>query len=309
MLIGVILAVCPAACDEQSAAIPDKPGEQRLVSLSPAVTQMIIDLGVGQRIVGVGSFDPAAPPGAAVVGDLYTIDYEKLLSLKPTDIFIQPPREGMPARLEELASSFDWRIHRCRIETIDDIRRTLIEPSADDSPGGVGPAVGRPQRAAELAEQITGQLNAIADLTATTEPPRTLILIGLSPLSAAGHDTFLGQMLRIAGGANALDPTTTAYPQFDRERLLSLAPEAIIILTDISGATPSPQQALPPILRNLNIPAVSQNRVDQLNDPLAMLPSTSVPRVTAQIARLLHPELLEQLSEIVPIDAEAGETP
>jgi ABC-type Fe3+-hydroxamate transport system substrate-binding protein len=52
------------------------------------------------------------------------------------------------------------------------------------------------------------------------------------------------------------------------------------------------------VLTGLDIPAVVNRRVVRLDDPLAMLPSTSMPRVAMKMARLLHPQLADQIDTL-----------
>lgn len=255
--------------------------QPRIVSLSPAATQMLHDLGRLHYVVGVGEFDPTETRNARVVGDLYAIDYEVLLSLRPTDVLLQPGADGVPDRLRRLADRRGFTIHSFEIETLDDALDVLTTSVAE--------AIDDADRAAELAGRVRTQMRQLAALTAERDRPRILLAVGLSPyVTAAAPGTFLDDSLAVAGGRNALEEAAVLYPEIDHEQLLALDPDLIVYLSgrrfDVGSVS------LPPPL---------DERLVVLQDPVTLLPSTSVPRITAKMLGILHPELAEQAHEIV----------
>lgn len=282
-----LICVALSACEEPTRQ--PRSGPRRLVSMSPAVTQMIVDLGKQDRVVGVGQFDPLADePDVAVVGDYSTIDHEALIALNPTDVFIQPTADGAARALYDLGDRHGFKVHAYQIEKIADIRRVLVNATGS----GVSTTLLAEDEGIELLDRIDAQLNAIA-AEVGTEPRRpTLLLVGLNPITAAGPQTFLGEMLILAGGQNVLSGDAASYPVLDKEKLAALAPELIVI---VHGEAGLPPDALPPALADLDIPAVTEGRVAWLADAQALLPSTTVPRITAKLAKLLHPRLADHI--------------
>lgn len=268
--------------------------EQRLVSLSPALTQMVVDLGAGDRLVGVGRFDPAAPEGLPVVGDLYEIDYEKLLSVAPTDLLMQPPADGVPEKLRDLAGQRGWRIHPYTIETIADVQRVL----AGTEGKGIGEVVGRPARALALRRAIDAQLDQLLVLLAEQRAPRTLLLVGLNPITAAGPETFLSEMLTMASGQNVVEATASRYPVYSKEKVLGLEPEVIVIFQP-GGRGVAGEAPMPEVLADLDVPAVAHDRVHWIYDPMALIPSTTMPRVAGELARRLHPDRAAAIERVL----------
>lgn len=294
------LGGCGDADAERSRVAPDTVADDlRLVSLSPALTQILVDLGLADHIVGcygTGTYrDPAAPESAVVVGDLYQLDYEKLFVLKPTHVFIQPPAGGVPHRLESLARDHGWVLSSYKIEDIEAVKRAVYAADGES----IGAAVGRPAEAQKLNALIDRQLDAIASVTADVTRPRVLIIIGIEAQSAAGPDTFLSQMLQIAGGANALTESAILYPTFDKERLLTLKPDVIVLVSGIAaaGRARSAMQMIPDDWNALGIPALEQERVLLLTHAFAAIPSTRMPEVTAQLAKQLHPDLRDRIDQ------------
>lgn len=276
------------------------PGAMRLVSLSPALTQILVDLGLEDQIVGCygsGMYrDPAAPKSAVIVGDLYQLDYEKLLVLKPTHVFLQPAAGGVPAKLRTLAADHDWAVHAFKIEDIDAVMRAVHEPDSDRC---IGAAVGRTDAAGQLVDRVRGQLDAIERVMDDVARPRVLLIVGVESQTAAGPDTFLSQMLWIAGGRNAFAESGVLYPSFDKEKLLTMKPDVMVMTAD-SGASASAVDAMARIPKDwgeLSIPAIEQGRVIVLGHPFALIPSTRMPEVSAQLARRLHPALSDRIDE------------
>lgn len=276
LLVGIV------GCEKNDAS-PGAAGETRAVVLSPAITRIIIDLGKGETIVGVGQYDPAADR-YPVVGDLYQTDYEKLLAVEPTDLFLQPAADGVPTKLRQLAAERGWRIHSYQIETIRDVKRAIY----DGSGRGIGMALGASYEAIDLIDRIDAQLLAIGEAVAGRRAPRTLLLVGLNPINAAGRETFLHEMLLLAGGLNAITDDANDYPVLLKEDLLALKPEVIVIADPSDANVPFDQ---PTWLKAMDIPAVTGGRVLVLSDPHVLLPSSTVPRITAKLAKLLHPDL------------------
>ena len=119
-LIAAILAVCglvsigsadlqvrPTAVRAVAAQVrPDAAAPRRIISLIPATTEMLFDMGVSDRLVGVGTFDRFPPEVSRFprVGGLLDPNVERILSLKPdlvlvyetqTDLISQLTRAGV----------------------------------------------------------------------------------------------------------------------------------------------------------------------------------------------------------------------
>ena len=79
-LIGSVLFVL--FCSSCSSESEPQVSGARIVSLSPSITASLIDMGVGEHLVGRSAFCEKGVASIPVVGDLYTVDYERLLRLK-----------------------------------------------------------------------------------------------------------------------------------------------------------------------------------------------------------------------------------
>ncbi|MDH3584802.1 MAG: ABC transporter substrate-binding protein [Phycisphaerae bacterium] len=289
LFVGLIVALCLGCSPDASA--PPPAGPTRLVSFSPAVTQMLVDLGQGERIVGRQVLDPAAPAKAVAVGTQWQIDYERLVSLRPTDIFLQFSADQVQTRLQrlrELGRRYHWRIHHHPIETVQDVLQALYHEQ-DGQASGVGAEVGEPERARVLAEDLRTRLRKLRELTATSEPPAVLLVVRYNrQVTAAAPGTFIDELLRAAGGHNVLPEGRALYPVLDAERLLALKPQVVVVLAQDAGADAP-----------LRLPEGMRARVVRLVDPASLLPTTTMPRVAGKLAALLHPEKADAIRRVI----------
>ncbi len=287
---------------------------KRVVTLAPAISQMMVDLGVGERIVGVAEYDVSAPAGLPIVGNFLDINHEALLAAKPDLVLLMSTaRQGVPRVLGELGASgrfevgvFDYP------KTIRDVMGTLWR-EGEGSLTSVGGVLAMEAQASALRQKLEMQLVRLRALTDAMagERPRVLMVIGLNPVMAVGPGQVLDEMLSIAGGDNAAGDATVGAPTFDRENLIATKADVVLLLMPdamelAADWTDDPRLAE---FERLSIPAVEHERFVVVNDPLVLLPSTSLVGVTLDMARAIHPELVEAIDAIEtggPTEAEGN---
>jgi len=290
------LSGCGDDPSNNAAPLPADPTEQRIVTFAPALTKMLVDLGVENRIVGVAEHDDAAPAGVPMVGHFLEPNREKLMAVRPTHVLLMTGRDGPPGSLLRLAESFDFEVVSYAYPfTIDDVVDILADPRT-----GVGAAVDRREQADQLAREMLRKLEALREITADRPRPRVLLAFGMEPtIMASGPGSVNDQLLDYVGATNAAADASISAPTFSREKLLALNPEVIILLSPNSPALASiDTDARFAILRGLSIDAVETGRIGLLNDPLILLPGTHLADVAAQMARIIHPDLAPQIDQL-----------
>lgn len=302
LLLPLIFAVLGCTDDSPpnpaTAQPPD--AEPRLVTVAPALSQMIVDLGLADAIVGVAEHDTAAPPGLPIVGNYNAVNTELLLSARPTHVLMMVGPGGPPARLDDLAGQGLFQLYTFPFPlSISDIGRVLYDEIPTQGAGpGLGEALGVPQVALALKMRMLRQLAAIGSLTAPLDKPSVLLVIGTGPVMACGPGTVHDELLGFAGGLNAAADATVTAPEYDRESLLALAPQVVLFLQPNAPELKDHDPRLTPFA-GLPIPAIQSHRVYVINDPLVLLPSTSITRICAQMAKAIHPELSEQIDRVM----------
>jgi ABC-type Fe3+-hydroxamate transport system substrate-binding protein len=195
-------------------AVPDAP--QRIISLVPSQTELLFDLGVGGRVVGVTKFclHPAvARQSAAVIGGTKQFDFARIADLQP-DLIIGNKEENYQEGIERLAA--DYPVWLSDIVTLPDALRMIRN---------VGALVNAAEAAAALAAGIEADFAALT-LPAPATAPRVLYLIWRRPWMGAGAGTFIDAMLTASGCRNVL-ADRPRYPELTAADFSALRPDEI----------------------------------------------------------------------------------
>ncbi|MBB6431233.1 ABC transporter substrate-binding protein [Algisphaera agarilytica] len=262
----------------------------RIVSLAPAITHTLNEIGLRDAIVAVGEGDELAALGTPSLGRYVDLDLERLATLAPTHVLAMTGQAGLPEGVNRMAG-------QGRFVLVD-----LAYPGGVESSIGfideVGAAIDREDRTSPLTQGMRERLAAIAELTAERERPRALMVFNLERVMASGPNTVNDALLQIAGGENAASEATVTAPVYDREALRALAPEVIFLL--MPGEPPLDGADDPRLsgLRGLGIPAVENERVYLLNDPAVLIPGPSMVYTAVSMAVALHPDLAEPIAEV-----------
>ena len=197
----------------------------RIVSLSPGITASIVDMGYSNYIIGRSAFCEDQTHAIPVVGDLYNIDYERLLRLQPTHVFVQKLTSAVDSHLEELASEGPFDLRSWKLDTIVDIH-TLGSELATIL-GGYSPDL-------EI-EQIVSSF---------FDHPTLLMTNGSSQQTGLcfGRGTYLDDVWTAMGGENALH--ARGWCKLSLEDIARLSPARIVIVSDIQFTNDNPVESL-----------------------------------------------------------------
>ena len=198
--------------------IPESP--LRIVSLAPSITEIIFALGQGHRLRGVTRFSdfPVAAQALPKVGSYVQLDLERIVSLQP-DLCIAV-KDGNPkavvARLESLGIpvfAVDPRNLNAVLETITTLGGLLEAHDVADA----------------LVEDLEKRIQVVVERRdRLRRQPTVFFQIGLSPIVSVGTDTFIHELIVLAGGVN-LAAGSVPYPRFSQEEVVAMAPDLIII--------------------------------------------------------------------------------
>ena len=256
----------------------------RIISIIPAVTEMLFAVGAGPQVVAVGSFDRYPPEVEKLerVGALLDPDLERILALKPDLVVVYGSQTGLQQQLDRAGI----RYYSYRHGGLPHVMRTIRE---------LGKAVGQAEQAERVVGGIAERLKELQRKTAGRPAPATLVVMGREALAlravyASGGSGFLHDMLTIAGGRNVFADVQRESVQASSELIIARKPEVIIELR--VGAMPDDQRAreLDVWRRLTSIPAVRSNRVFLITDERTVIPGPRVAEGAELIARALHPE-------------------
>jgi iron complex transport system substrate-binding protein len=278
------LAAALAACGGRPHAAPVA-DPVRIVAMAPSLTETLVALGLGDRIVGSTRYCPPVP-GAVSVGGYFDPSYEAILALEPDLVIVMQSHDELNRRLADLGLS-TLRVDQHDVEGI----LTSIEVIAD--------RCGVRQRGLELASSLRAELDHIAAKVAGRDRPTTLVVVGRQPggggigsLWAAAGDTFYDDVLDVAGGVNAIAEGTIRYPEFSREGLLAVDPDVILdVLADGDAREVTAAEAAADWSAVSDLRAVREGRVHILLDDFVVIPGPRIVDTVKTVAELLHPEV------------------
>lgn len=199
---------------------------QRIVSCSPASTEVLFALGLGRKVVGVTKWCNYPPEAKAIeqIGDILPLNVEKVAALRP-DLVVANGLNGKDA-----------------VDTLTGLGLTVIalDPTsfADilASIDLLGKATGAEQAAGTLANKLKDTLRRVESMGIKTKSRglKVFILLG-DPFWTAGPGSFLDEAVTLAGGANIAHDLGSAWGQMNQELILQRNPD--VIVTDIDPDT------------------------------------------------------------------------
>jgi len=255
----------------------------RIVSLAPNLTEILFALGLGENVSGLTQ-DSDYPPAALAkpkVGTFWQPSIEAVIAAKP-DLVVTLALEQQ----KELARRLGRMGYRCLtvdIEKTDDLFQAI---------SAIGDAAGVKEHARELSERIRTEIHRLQAVTAAMPKTKVLWVVQREPLRVAGRDTFINEMIELAGGENAIGPTLHKYPSIGAEQVIAAGPE-VIIEPVMVRASPGQQhgQVSSYWRRYANVPAVTHGRIYVVDDDVVSRPGPRLPAGVALVAKCLRPEL------------------
>ncbi|KKK98102.1 hypothetical protein LCGC14_2646120, partial [marine sediment metagenome] len=201
----------------KSTSTPATPSP-RIVSHSPAITDLLYGMELGDHVVGVTNY--CMPPGdskPAVVGDRINVSAEAILAVKPDFVLIQQDPKAFGA---VTAIRPDLRIEHMTIETLDDVAAAMDR---------IGEITGKSELTGRHRQAFTDKLQAVREKVAGLETPSVLLVGGYEHPFTGGKGTFVDEMIAIAGGLNAASlKGYSNWPSLNRENIQAMKPEVLI---------------------------------------------------------------------------------
>jgi ABC-type hemin transport system substrate-binding protein len=232
--------------------------EIRIISLSPGITNTVIDAGFEGSLVGRSSFCFHADENIPVVGNLLEIDYERLLKLSPTHVFVQQTVSDTDSHLFKLAEQGNFELHDWPINRVSDIQ-TLY--------GDVTEMFGGSRKEITISNNTGHELQS----------PVLIITQGIEGSAGLcfGKDTYLDDLLNEMEIDNVLERTGWISHSF--EDLGRLDPQIIIVVSDSEI-----KESVLVDLRSLGFPVIP------FVHEHVLIPSSYIVDVAEQLQKITH---------------------
>ena len=265
---------------ERRVAVPDDP--QRVISLAPSITEIVFALEQGNRLKAVTRYSdyPHEATQLPRIGSYVRLDIERIVALNP-DLCIAT-KDGNPKAIIDRLASLNIPVYVVDPHSLNTILETIRE---------IGTILNADDRAITLTTSMRARIQRVKSRVAqVNHRPRVFFQIGVSPIVSVGTETFIHELIEIAGGKN-LAEGPLAYPRFSREQVLTLKPEVLIITSMARQAVF--EQIKAQWRRWPNIPAVRDDRIHLVDSDLFDRPSPRLVNGLELLIRLIHPQLQE----------------
>ncbi len=194
----------------------------KIVSLVPSQTELLCDLGLRDRLVGVTRFC-IHPHGLkrekTIVGGTKNVKLDVVKALQP-DLIIGNREENDKSQIEALAEQFPVWISD--IDTLDD---------ALDMISAIGDLTGTANNAANLIYHINAAFDNLTLQTAQHPRRRAAYFIWRKPYMVAASGTFINDMLQRAGFDNVFGHLSR-YPEISPDMLAQTSPTVILLSSE-----------------------------------------------------------------------------
>lgn len=242
---------------------------ERVVSLAPSMSEIMLELGAEQRLVGVldGGERPAALLGVPSVGRFGTLELETLLSLKPDLLLLSPG--SLPEAQRHQLDDIGIPLYLGEPHDLQQLGEQFAE---------IGARVGHAERGRQLREQFRDGMAALRARYRRERPLTVFYQVWHQPVYTIGAQQIIGDALSVCGARNVFEDIRLPAPQVNIEAVLARAPQVIL---GGSGAELEHWRAWP------QLPAVSLNQLWSVPDKGVERPSFQMLAATEKLCRLL----------------------
>lgn len=248
----------------------------RIVSLSPATTEILFALGAGRRVVGRSDFDlwPTAARLIPALGNGIQPNVEAVLGIHPDLVILYASQDNRPAAGRLRAAGVNTLA--LRLDHISDFRRTaeLLGAILRDS-----------ARAKSVTDSVYRTLDSVRVATAKLTRPRVFWHIWDAPLITVGSGSFMNELVDIAGASNVYADISGPSKPISLEDVAHRNPDFIL-------AGPIGAQKIEADPRWRIVRAARENKVLIVDTVLVARPSVRLGEAAVSLANLLHPGAL-----------------
>lgn len=292
-LLALLCALLPLALpgcakrvrnSDGASAPPARP--ERIISLSPNVTEILYGVGAFDRVVAVTDYCDYPPEVTALprIGGWQNTNIERVASFRPDLVILT---EWQAPFMKDRLDALGLQSLSVPSRTLEDTY-TAIEQ--------IGRATGHTEQAQRLAAETRAAVEEVRARTRDLPRRRVLCVVDRVPgtlrdLYAAGQGSYFAQLIEAAGGA-IIGPSVaeTGVGRISKEAVITLNPEIIIdMVQGAEGALAEDPQA---VWRELpQVQAVRAGRVHPVRETYVLHASQFVGQTARRFAAIIHPEV------------------
>ncbi|MGB3751482.1 MAG: helical backbone metal receptor [Arcobacteraceae bacterium] len=242
-------------------------GEQRIITLSPSINEIVFALGSGDDIVANTQFSnfPQKSKKIAKVGGYSSVSLEKILLAKPSVILAQNYDQKLIKNIKKL----NLNIHTFKTDNLQSIKSTIKQ---------IGKLLHKVKQADILREDINKALKSIENIISNKK-----ILVVISPredlnktIFVAGNNLYFNDIIEQSGNTNAYFSSSLSQPMVNIEKIIKMNPDIIIMLAPYMHQNGISYDKLQKNWLDLPINAAKQKKIYIVDKEYAGIPSHRV---------------------------------
>lgn len=245
---------------------------QRIVSLAPHITELLYEIGAEQQLVATVKHSdyPDGAKSLVRIGDVYQLDWERLLSMHP-DLVIGW-QDGTPQHVLDRVESLGLRLVTVRVGKLDSIASQLRQ---------LGALTGRITDANHAADEFIQKLKVLEDEYSGRRSVSVFYEIDHQPLFTISGRQIISDAIRLCGGVNIFSGFGVLAPQVSIESVLQNAPEVLVY----AGSEAEAENVFTDWKRWPQLPAVRNAHMNRIDPDLINQPT---PRMLQGIGQLCN---------------------
>ncbi|HEX8286194.1 MAG TPA: ABC transporter substrate-binding protein [Pyrinomonadaceae bacterium] len=288
-LLAMLAALVAGGCNT-GPVVPASVGKPaRIISLTPSTTEILHGVGAFDRVVAVSDYCSYPPEASKLprVGGWNNPNMEQIASLRPDLVIFSDAQ----------AQFVKDKVEAAGIKTLAVPSQTLED--AYTAITLVGRATGDEAAAQKLLEQARMSVETVRLATERLPRRRVLCVVDRVPgtlrdLYTAGGDSFIAQLIRVAGGEPVSPPTREGWGKMQKEAVVALDPDVVLDLMMHKEAGAFDEDTLAVWKELPTLRAVREGRVHPVRDETVLHPSQLVGDSARKFAALIHPEAFEK---------------
>ena len=261
---------------------------KRIISTAPSITEMLYELELGDRVVGVTTYCHYPPEvrNKPKIGTYLNPNFETTLALQPDLVVVLKEHRELGEKLR----GFGLPVLELQHNTLEGIYQSMLM---------LGKRTGAGKIAETRVASIRARLEAVRKRAEGLPRRSVMFIVGRTPatvedLMAVGSNSFLNELIDIAGGCNVFEDAVAYYPRIPREEVYARRPEVIIDMGDMGDTDRVSEQQrreVAGLWKQLpKLPAVKTGRVYGVADDIFVVPGPRVARTAERFFAMIHPE-------------------
>ena len=218
----LFLFVVFCGCSKKNVPVDKAAAEKtdmRIVSMAPNLTEILFALGFDEEIVGVTRHCtwPEKAKSKTCIGTFWQPDIEAVLACRPTVVLTLGFEQqlSLARRLEKIGC----QTLMVNIESVSGLYQGIQT---------IGDKLQKSQQAEKIITRIKAKQDTLSARYAQAEKKKVLWIVQREPLRVAGTQTYVNELIGIAGGVNAIGDTLNVYPPISAEEFIGCMPDVII---------------------------------------------------------------------------------